>query len=331
MKINLCVGPMSMNTINSINYFAKNRKKEITIICSRNQIESNNLGGGYVNNFTTEKFSQYIKNFNNKFIKIARDHGGPYTSDKKKNNFRKEMNNSKNSLEQDIKSGFNEIHIDTSNVKDKKFELAIDLYKFCNEISNKYNKKISYEIGINFHGDYFNKNEFLKLFNLFKKYKNIKYFTGTTGSKIKNSKQVGKFNSKDMKFLSSYLYKNNILIKDHNCDFLELTDIKFRKKIGITSFNIGPELAYNENKILYKYGNTHKNINFIKFFKKVLNKNKWKKWCDNRCSDVNKFLSSAHYFYNDSDYKIYQEKYLNNTSFKDDVLKEHIKIYEKFF
>ena len=111
MKINLCVGPMSLNTINSIDYFTRTRKKEITIICSRNQIEASNLGGGYVNNFTTEKFSQYIKNFNNKFIKIARDHGGPYTADKKTNNFRKEINNSKNSLEEDIKSGFNEIHI----------------------------------------------------------------------------------------------------------------------------------------------------------------------------------------------------------------------------
>ena len=72
MKINLCVGPMSMNTINSINQFSKRYKKYITIVCSRNQIESEKLGGGYVNNFTTENFSKYIKKLDNKYLLIER-------------------------------------------------------------------------------------------------------------------------------------------------------------------------------------------------------------------------------------------------------------------
>ena len=45
-NINLFVGPMSINTVNSVNIFTKKNKKTIYLICSRNQIESNNLGVG---------------------------------------------------------------------------------------------------------------------------------------------------------------------------------------------------------------------------------------------------------------------------------------------
>ena len=49
----LGLGPMSLEIINSLNYFSKKHKKKIMLICSRNQIESKKLGGGYVNNFST--------------------------------------------------------------------------------------------------------------------------------------------------------------------------------------------------------------------------------------------------------------------------------------
>jgi D-tagatose-1,6-bisphosphate aldolase subunit GatZ/KbaZ len=57
----LGLGPMSLNIINSIDKFAKLSKKKIMLICSRNQIETDKLGGGYVNNFNTKSFSDYIK------------------------------------------------------------------------------------------------------------------------------------------------------------------------------------------------------------------------------------------------------------------------------
>ena len=56
----LCVGPMTINTIKSVNLFTKEQKQTINLICSRNQVEANKLGSGYVSNFSTEKFSKYI-------------------------------------------------------------------------------------------------------------------------------------------------------------------------------------------------------------------------------------------------------------------------------
>ena len=57
----LGLGPMSLEVINSIDFFSKKYNKKIMLICSRNQIESDKLGGGYVNNFSTLKFADFIK------------------------------------------------------------------------------------------------------------------------------------------------------------------------------------------------------------------------------------------------------------------------------
>ena len=56
----LGLGPMSVEVINSLNFFSKKYKKKIMLISSRNQIESDKLGGGYVNNFSTEQFANFF-------------------------------------------------------------------------------------------------------------------------------------------------------------------------------------------------------------------------------------------------------------------------------
>ena len=57
----LGAGPMSLEIITSLNHFSKKYKKKIMLICSRNQIETSYLGGGYVNNFSTKEFSDFVR------------------------------------------------------------------------------------------------------------------------------------------------------------------------------------------------------------------------------------------------------------------------------
>ena len=330
-KVNLCVGPMTINTIESVNKFSKKNKKHIYLICSKNQIESKKLGGGYVNNFSTESFAKYIKKLNNSYIKMGRDHGGPFIADKKSKNMIKEIINCKSSFNIDIKSGFELLHIDTSFAKKEKFKLALELYNYCYKTSKKYNKKIYYEIGVNFHGDRFIKQEFSQIIKNFANLQKIKFITGTTGSKISNSKQVGNFNKKNSKLMTNELSKKKILVKDHNCDFLKKKEINLRKKCGIFSFNIGPELAHIENEILYEIGKKSKNKTFSRFLITVLQSKKWKKWCNKNSSNKLKFSSSAHYLYNDIDYLNFKKNFLKHTNFNSLVIKKHFNIYSKFF
>jgi hypothetical protein len=330
-KVKLCVGPMTINTIESVNKFSKKHKKYIYLICSKNQIESKKLGGGYVNNFSTESFAKYIKKLNNSFIKLGRDHGGPFIADKKSKNMKKEIVNCKSSFTSDIKSGFELLHIDTSFAKKEKFKLALELYNYCYKKSKKYNKNIHYEIGVNFHGDKFIKQEFNQIIKNFSNLQKIKFVTGTTGSKINNSKQVGNFNKKNSKLMTKELSKKGILVKDHNCDFLKKREINLRKKCGIYSFNIGPELAHAENEILYDIGIKSKNKFFSKFLITVLKSEKWKKWCNKNSSNKNKFSSSAHYLYNNINYINFKKLFLSSANFDSLVIKKHFDIYSKFF
>ena len=57
----LAVGPMSKNCVDATIEIANEKKVPIMIIASRRQIDSKELGGGYVNNWNTRKFSSYVK------------------------------------------------------------------------------------------------------------------------------------------------------------------------------------------------------------------------------------------------------------------------------
>ena len=52
---------MSKNCIDASIEISNEHDIPLMLIASRRQIDSNESGGGYVNNWTTEKFSEYVK------------------------------------------------------------------------------------------------------------------------------------------------------------------------------------------------------------------------------------------------------------------------------
>ena len=75
----LAVGPMSKNCVEATIEVANEKKVPIMMIASRRQIDSKEFGGGYVNNWNTKGFSNYVKKRDkNKLITLCRDHGGPW-------------------------------------------------------------------------------------------------------------------------------------------------------------------------------------------------------------------------------------------------------------
>ena len=67
-KTVLGVGPMSFNSVNAAISIANKKSIPIILIASRRQIDSRLFGGGYVNNWTTEKYSSYVKKRDKKKI-----------------------------------------------------------------------------------------------------------------------------------------------------------------------------------------------------------------------------------------------------------------------
>jgi len=67
------IGPMSKNIVDEVIRFANETDTEMVLIPSRRQVDWN---GGYVNNWTTEEFVNYVRSRTSNVI-IERDHGGP--------------------------------------------------------------------------------------------------------------------------------------------------------------------------------------------------------------------------------------------------------------
>ena len=301
----LGLGPMSLEVINSINYFSKKYKKKIMLICSRNQIESDLLGKGYVNNFSTTEFANYVKAKKNDLLIMSRDHCGPFKRDsKKKSNLNKEVDNCKMSLQDDILNDFKILHIDTSECGNAKYEIADELISFCNTLAKKNKKKIFFEFGAEDHGVLTNFKKFTKDAKFFSKYQNKQFIVCQTGSLVKSVFQVGQFDIESVKIMKKIAHDNGILLKEHNCDYLNLEQIKLRREYGINAINIAPEFGVIQSNLTYNISKRlglNKEINDFKKF--VLKNQKWKKWDYNNENNLTKFFTAGHYHFGTQKYK----------------------------
>jgi len=313
----LGAGPMSLEIINSLDVFSKKFNKKIMLICSRNQIETSYLGGGYVNNFSTKEFSDFVIKKQNPRLIISRDHSGPFKNDKFNEKMNTEIDYCKKSLLDDIQSGFKIIHIDTSSCKKQKYEIADELIKYCEDVALKNNKKIYFEFGCEDHGILKNLDDFRKDIKFFSKFKNRQFIVCQTGSHVKSLFQVGQFDFSGVKKMKKIAKNHGILLKEHNCDYLNKEQINTRKKFGIDAINVAPELGFLQSYFTFnkaKEFDLDKEIN--NFMKLVLAGKKWKKWNYNNENNFIKFLSSAHYFYKTDEFKNLKEKINKKISYQ---------------
>ena len=85
----LGIGPMSKTLIKASIILAKEKDFPLMFIASRNQVDSKELGGGYVCNWDQKGFSDAIKEIANEvgfdgLYYLCRDHGGPWQRDKER-------------------------------------------------------------------------------------------------------------------------------------------------------------------------------------------------------------------------------------------------------
>lgn len=332
-KLKFAFGPMSIEFIDAISSYSKSKKLEVMLIASRNQIECKEFGGGYVNNFTTEKFSKYIKEKKNKKIKLCRDHSGPFLSDsEKKLSYKDAIERTKISLKADIESDFSMLHIDTSKAK-KKFDLADELFDFCNTLAKEKNKKIKFEFGTEDHGIKYSYKQFLKDLNFFCEIKNSNYLVCQTGSLVKEIYQVGEFDFKNSKKMSKFAKKKNIFLKEHNCDYISVPEINLRKKAGIGAMNVAPEIGVLQTNLTIMLAKELGLERKITAFKKiVLNKDKWVKWLyASKISDHQKLSISGHYFFSTQEYYNLKKEINKRVNFIKILNKTFYKYLDRFY
>lgn len=324
----LGVGPMSVNCVDATIELANEYEVPILMIASRRQIDSEEFGGGYVNNWTTEEFSRYVTDKDKKGkILLARDHGGPWQSIKEKDarlGLRRAMDSAKSSYRADIKAGFQVLHIDPSidihgePDVDEVLDRVFDLYEFCWIQAQQLNQEIVFEIGTEEQSGSTNSQEELdytlnaiKKFCLKNKIPQPTFVVIQCGTRVMEMRNVGSFDSPvrianeipaeiQLPKMIEICNRHGIFMKEHNTDYLSDEGLQWHPRLGIHAANVAPEFGVIETKALVQVLESNNLTNHAERFLKIAyESNKWDKWMleNTKASDRDRALIAGHYVF----------------------------------
>jgi hypothetical protein len=325
----LGAGPMSKVSIDAIIELSQTYDFPISMIPSRRQIECAELGGGYVENWSTEVFSSYVRKYDKKgTILLSRDHCGPWqleriNPDGSFKSLDEEMQYVKISLKADIESDFDIIHIDPSlglrhgldSASIRK--IAIEMIKFCETIKRK---ELIYEIGTE--EQHFAAAEAfdseIELLKILEELSNESlpaptFYVQQTGTKVMETKNVGSFDteieSKGLLPTSFQINKtleicerNGVWLKEHNADYLSDEALKWHKRFGIHGSNVAPEFGVVETKTLVNLAIEINALDLLnELEREVVKLGKWKKWMldNSQATNFEKMLIAGHYHFSE--------------------------------
>jgi hypothetical protein len=324
----LGVGPMSLNCINASIELANTYEIPIFLIASRRQIDSIEFGGGYVNNWTTMEFANYvIENDKKGKILLSRDHGGPWQNNQEINqqlSLRSAMESAKLSLGRDIEAGFQVLHLDPSidihrkpNV-DEVLDRLYELYDYCWSKAQSLKRDIIFEIGTEEQSGSTNTQDELDyVLNSLQSFCNKNKFhlpsfvVIQTGTRVMEARNIGSFDSvirvadelpaeiqvpKMIEICNRY----GIFMKEHNADYLSDEALKWHPRLGIHAANVAPEFGVTETKALLKILDNYKLKDLSDQFIQLANNSKrWDKWMlpNSSANDRDRAIICGHYIF----------------------------------
>jgi tagatose-1,6-bisphosphate aldolase non-catalytic subunit AgaZ/GatZ len=356
----LGVGPMSVNCVDATIELANDHEVPILMIASRRQIDSEEFGGGYVNNWTTEDFAKYVTDRDKKGkVLLARDHGGPWQSIKEREErlgLRRAMESAKRSFRADIVAGFQVIHIDPSvdihcsPDLDEVLERVFDLYEFCWSQAQQTGREIIFEVGTEEQSGTTNSQEELdytiraiQRFCTNNKIPQPTFVVIQCGTRVMEMRNVGSFDSpirvaneipaeiqlpKMIEICNQY----GIFMKEHNTDYLSDEGLQWHPRLGIHAANVAPEFGVAETNALVNVLESNGLAQLAERFLKIAyDSNKWDKWMlpNTTATDRDRSLIAGHYVFSTpevKELKIEAAKELERKSIHlDEHLKHHVK------
>ena len=324
----LGAGPMSKFSIDAIIHLSNFYKLPIAIIPSRRQIECRELGGGYVENWSTEEFAQYVR-FNDKGgnVLLSRDHCGPWQLEQLgkggvPNTLEEEMDLVKKSIEADINSGFDLMHIDPSLGfkhglnKNEIREIVYELINFCETIKTS---EILYEIGTEeqvYSSSEDVESELKVILSDLERMGLPKpiFYVHQTGTKVVERRNVGNFDnpldskgylpaSFNLPRVTKLCEVNGVWLKEHNADYLSDEALRWHPRFGIHAANVAPEFGYIETQTIVDLAIMTSSHDLIEIMvEKVISSGRWRKWMleNSDADELEKVLIAGHYQFSEN-------------------------------
>ena len=324
----LGVGPMSINCVDATIELANSFRVPLMLIASRRQIDSDEFGGGYVNNWSTAEFAKYVVNADKRGkVLLARDHGGPWQNMKEQDlklSLRRAMESAKASFKADIDAGFQILHIDPSidvhgtptnaDVLDRVSELL----EFCWAYAQSQGKEIIFEIGTEEQSGTTNTQEELDFtlsaiehFCDQNKLPRPVFVVIQTGTRVMETRNVGSFDSPlrvveeipaeiQVPKMIEICAQHGIFMKEHNTDYLSNDSLHWHPRLGIHAANVAPEFGVTETVALLDILKKNKlDVLADDFLTLSLKSRKWEKWMlpDSAATNQDKSIIAGHYVF----------------------------------
>ena len=304
------IGPMSLACIEATLTLARDRDFPVMLIASRNQVDSDCFGHGYVRNWDQTRFINDTKAVAERIgfdglVYFCRDHGGPWQRDEERAGrlpVGEAMDIALKSYLDDMKSGFDLLHIDPT--KDPHIDgyipLEIVLERTVELIESIEAERvklgfppISYEVGTEeTSGGLTSEAAFedfiIKLLGRLteKGLPMPAFIVGQTGTLTRLTENVGKFSYDYAARLSSIADSQGVGLKEHNSDYLRDAILTAHPSLGVTASNIAPEFGVVETRAYLEMAETEINLidpekrsSLIKTMREEAVKcERWRKW-----------------------------------------------------
>jgi tagatose-1,6-bisphosphate aldolase non-catalytic subunit AgaZ/GatZ len=319
---------MSVNCVDAAIELANEHEAPMLLIASRRQIDSEEFGGGYVNNWTTEEFARYVIDRDKKGkVLLARDHGGPWQSIKEKDaglGLRRAMESAKSSYRADLAAGFQVLHIDPSvDIHgqpdiDEVLDRVFDLYEYCWSEAQQLRQEVIFEIGTEEQSGSTNSQDELdytlnEVQKFCAKYRLPKptFVVIQCGTRVMETRNVGSFDSPirvadeipaeiQLPKMIEICNRYGIFMKEHNTDYLSDDALQWHPRLGIHAANVAPEFGVAETRALLAILEKNDLQTLAdRFLQTAYNSNKWDKWMlkDTKATDRDRAIIAGHYVF----------------------------------
>ena len=285
-KTLLAIMASSKNVVDACINVTKLTKIPSQLVCTRRQVECDELGGGYVNNWTTEKFAEYVKSQGVEDRLILTRHGGLWQRHAEAAfSPTKALNASVKSFLTDVEAGFDVLHVDALHSR-KHIEKIVSA---CEDLG----KNVSYECGSMPAESFEDLVKFCSELT-----PKIKFVSGDTGTQVKDMRNVGKYDNKHARALVETCNKHNIWFKANDVDYVDLISLKDYPDAGIHAATLSLELSAAETvKLLELLDRFKLKKEKKRFLEIAYDSKKWEKWVTSKLSSQEKSTICGHYVY----------------------------------
>lgn len=271
------IGPMSPNLLQATFELARDCDFPPMFIASRNQVDLDELGGGYVNGWDQFRFAADIKaaadavGYEGDYY-LCRDHGGPWQRDGERNAHLPEdeaMALARRSYKADLEAGFDLLMIDPTKDPyqigkviplDVVLSRTVDLIQYCEDERRALGlPEIGYEVGTEeTNGGLTSTEKYQEFIERLKVELGARglpmptFIVGQTGTLTRLTEQVGHYDFDNAVSLAKMAASYGVGLKEHNCDYLDDVTMLIHAPAGVTASNVAPQFGTEETRALLR-------------------------------------------------------------------------------